>query len=124
MTQLCTVEAPPRPSPAPEVPATALALTKAVIETMTGRRSLHQLEMAVGLDVYDLIAAHARRGRLRGARPASVRAQMPHGGAVEAVVSLVLPTRRLIPCAVRLDLIEARWLCTGLVVLEPMGRRR
>ncbi|MGM2842402.1 Rv3235 family protein, partial [Bacillus cereus group sp. Bce002] len=80
MTQLMTAPTPPRTAQA--VPSAALALTRAVIETMTGRRSLHQLEMCVGLEVYDIVAAHARRGRLRAARATSVRAQMPHPGAI------------------------------------------
>ncbi|MEZ5085197.1 MAG: Rv3235 family protein [Tessaracoccus sp.] len=109
-----TPEIPVAPRPAP-VPQMAEALVRALVESMTGRRPLHQLRRCVARPAFARLAHHANTGDFRRVRLAGIRFQMPTPTAIEAVVRLAASSR-WIACVVRLDL-RGSWGCTDFAVL-------
>ncbi|MDF1488445.1 Rv3235 family protein [Tessaracoccus caeni] len=112
---LPAVPAPPAPVPPTPVPRVAEALVRALFESMTGRRPLHQLRRLVAGPAFARLAQHAASGAFRTARLAGIRFQMPTPTAVEAVVRLAAASRWLV-CVIRLDLRDS-WGCTDFAVL-------
>lgn len=113
----------PPVSPARTVPAPpqALSLIAAIVEAMMGRRALHQLRPHLEVDAFLQLAAYTDSSRFRRVELGSIRTQMPTRLAVEASVALTSASHWL-SCVIRLDVVQASWRCTDLMVLEPNGR--
>lgn len=111
-----------RPAPAQPVraPRQALSLAGAVVETILGRRPLHQLRPHLSGHAFLSLARYVEDPHLRRAAIRRVRSQMPTERAVEASVTLDLDGRAL-SCVLRLDVHRGSWRCTHLTVLTPLG---
>lgn len=99
-------------------PLQATRLIAAVLETMLGRRSLHQLRPHLAIAAFHQLTEYVDSARFRQAQLGGVRTQMPTVRAVEASARLACPERWL-SCVLRLDADERVWRCTDLAVLEP-----
>lgn len=116
-----TVLRPAQPAPAPvtdDVPGGAQALILATLETLAGRRPLHQLRPHLSERAFLELAHRASAGAYRRLRIGALRCQMPTCRAVEASVTLQCG-QRWISCVIRLDARRRSWECTEFVVLAP-----
>lgn len=102
----------------PDAPAGAKALILASLETMTGRRPLHQLRPHLSERAFQLLAHYVATERFRRVRVARIRTQMPTPRAVEATVALQTGQRWL-SVVIRLDAKLRSWECTEFMVLAP-----
>lgn len=113
----------PEPSPpVPHEPAPpqALNLIHAVMETLMGRRPLHQLRPHLSWAAFASLADHVDSGTFKRIRVGRVRSQMPTAQAVEA--SVTIATRgRSVSCVLRLDAGRSSWRCSELTILMPHG---
>lgn len=104
-----------------QAPPQAVRLISAVLETMLGRRALHQLRPHLSIGAFHQLTEYVDAARFRRSQLGSVRTQMPTGRAVEASARLASPGRWL-SCVLRLDAVDQAWRCTELAVLEPRLR--
>ena len=107
------VRVPHEPAPRP-----AAALIIALIETMSGRRALHQVRRHASACAVQQLATFVDSRLLHAARVFRMRTQMPTPESVEAAVTL-LCDGRFVACVVRLDVTDGRWACSELTVLTP-----
>ena len=110
----------PQQTPDPP-PRQALVLITAVIETMMGRRPLHQLRPHLAVPAFRQLVGYVDDGGFRTARMGGLRTQMPTIRSVEASVRLATSARWL-TCVIRLDAPERLWRCSDLYVLFPNPR--
>lgn len=101
---------PPHSAPAPP---DCIRLVVAVVEAITGRRALHQIGHWLNDVTFALMTKESQNGRWRSGQIGSIRAQMPHSGAVEAAVRVLIEDRST-ACAIRLDQRGKRWVCTDI----------
>lgn len=92
----------------------------AIVETMMGRRPLHQLRPFLDSSAFGTLARHTDSGLFRRIAIGNCRTQMPVYNAVEASVELNCGGR-WVTCVVRLDARGQRWTCTQFAVLTPMA---
>jgi|GEM_PF-2133039 hypothetical protein len=102
-----------------EVHRLARDLTSAMVETLAGRRPLHQLEPWLSPDVLSVIETVRSQRTSRNVRLLSLRIQQPHPRAVEVALHL-RQSGRSRAAAVRLTRWHGRWQITQLAIaLEP-----
>ncbi|MDO4784189.1 MAG: Rv3235 family protein, partial [Propionibacteriaceae bacterium] len=94
-------------------PVDQLQVIVAILEALFGRRPLHQVGRLLSESAFSVVRIHRQTGRWQGASIASVRSQEPCSDAAEVSVRLVLGNRSL-ACAMRLDRIGRRWLCSDV----------
>ena len=110
----------PHHEPHRTAPPPAHALVVALLETLLGRRALHQLRRHTSPDAFQRLVHHVDSGVLRRAQLGRIRTQMPTERSVEASATLVCDGRHA-ACVIRLDIANQAWSCTELAVLEPAG---
>ncbi len=94
-------------------------LTSAMVETLAGRRPLHQLEPWLSPDVMSVIEIVRPQRASRDLRLLSLRIQQPHPRAVEVALHLRQAGRSR-AAALRLTRWHGRWQITQLAIaLEP-----
>lgn len=103
-------------------PPQAARLIAAVLETMLGRRALHQLRPHLAIRAFHQLTDYVDSARFRHSQLGGIRTQMPTVRAVEASARLACPGRWL-SCVLRLDAEGNAWRCTELAVLEPRAGR-
>ena len=111
----------PAPEPAaaaPPAPPPAMVLIRGVVETMMGRRALHQLRPHLATGAFHKLVLYTDSRTFRRTAIGRVRTQMPADGAVEASVQLAYAGRWL-TCVIRLDEQDGRWRCTDVTMLTP-----
>lgn len=101
-----------RPTPRP-TPADQLQVVVAILEALFGHRPLHQVGRLLSEPAFGVVRLHRQTGRWQGGTIASVKSQEPRSGAAEVSVRLILGGRSL-ACAMRLDHIGRRWLCSDI----------
>jgi hypothetical protein len=103
----------------PDLRQLATALTAALVEVLSGRRSAIQLELWVEADLLSLLE-HLRRARSGdGLRLVSVRVQAPHEAALEVAAHLRQGEESR-AAALRISRRRGRWVATHLVIaLRP-----
>lgn len=101
-----------------EAPPNALGLIQAIIESLMGRRPLHQIRPYLSGRAFEHLSSKVDTGQYRRLQVGRIRTQMPYGGAVEACAQLWLAGRSL-SCVLRLDARRRAWVCTELTLLEP-----
>lgn len=103
----------------PDVRETAIALTQAVLEAISGRRPATQLVRWLDSSVLRLVAERAATARPRQPplRLRSLRLQLPTPRAAEVAAHLAHGERSA-AAALRLEARHNRWLCVSLQ-LEP-----
>ncbi|HMQ66573.1 MAG TPA: Rv3235 family protein [Arachnia sp.] len=109
-------------APTDSAPPPAIALIAALVETLAGRRPLHQLRPHLSREAFLTVVAYADSGSFRRTMAAGLRTQMPSDGAVEASLRL-LATSRWVSCVLRLDRCGRAWRCTEVSVLAPAALR-
>lgn len=101
------------PPPRRSAPSDQLQVIVAVLETLFGRRPLHQVGRLLNDHAFAVLQLQRQSGRWNGASIASVRTQEPHRSAAEVSVRLVLDGRSL-ACAMRLDRTGGKWQCSDI----------
>ncbi len=91
----------------------------AVLEAITGRRTTRQVIDAKASASLAKITRIAHEGKLKTTQVVSITAQMPSPTALEASVRLVVGNHS-IPCAIRLDSIANRWVCTDIQIADHL----
>lgn len=119
---LRVLPAPVADPPHPPAPQPAVNLIVAVVETMMGRRALHQLRPYLTQAAFTALVRHTDSGRFRRTEMGTCRTQMPTTAAVEASVELRCGAR-WITCVLRLDAAQFYWRCTEFTVLAPAALR-
>ena len=100
---------------ATHVPPQALGLVLATLETLQGKRSLHQLRPWLSPDAFVSLATQVESGAFSRSQVGRIRVQMPTPTAIEATARISVGPRWL-ACVVRLDH-RNRWGCSELAVL-------
>lgn len=119
-------ETDPQPIPQldPALHRLARGITAAVVETLAGRRSLHQLAAWLDNRTRDRLDQLCHSLSAPGLRLRSVRVQQPHDRAVEVAAVLALDGR-CCAAALRLDLKAGRWRVSSVeLALHPSRARR
>lgn len=98
------------------VPAPAVTVLLATIETLIGRRPLHGIRRRTTASAFADIVACVEFFTFRDLRAHSLTTQMPHARAVEATLTLDFGGRRL-ACAIRVERTCSRWMCSHAEVL-------
>ncbi|PIE21746.1 MAG: hypothetical protein CSA64_00365 [Arachnia propionica] len=100
----------------PQLPL-AYGLVVASLETLAGRRPLHQIRRHCDWQAFARIAEIRESGQFLGSRIGGIRLQQPLPNVVEATARIALG-RRWLACAIRLEA-KQRWHCASFELLGP-----